>query len=134
MVLSNSPIYDGIPLARQDCPEIPELPDFAIDIGPGAVNPPPGQPEKRMRVSIDESPPPGSSLSHVCHICKRAYERADHLARHMRSHENARPYQCSRCPKRFNRMYVSLRRSFSPVSCSSCCCGVVQRCQDRCLT
>ncbi|CAM1502264.1 Fc.00g042480.m01.CDS01 [Cosmosporella sp. VM-42] len=47
----------------------------------------------------DVSPP----ASHVCHICKRVYERADHLTRHLRSHENARPYQCSRCPKRFNR-------------------------------
>ncbi|KAF5027258.1 hypothetical protein F66182_631 [Fusarium sp. NRRL 66182] len=44
-----------------------------------------------------------SSPSHVCHICRRVYERADHLTRHLRSHENARPYQCSRCPKRFNR-------------------------------
>ncbi|KAF4980354.1 hypothetical protein FZEAL_3615 [Fusarium zealandicum] len=44
-----------------------------------------------------------SSASHVCHICRRVYERADHLTRHLRSHENARPYQCSRCPKRFNR-------------------------------
>ena len=48
----------------------------------------------------DASP---SSPTHVCHICKRVYERADHLTRHLRSHENARPYQCSRCPKRFNR-------------------------------
>ncbi|KAF7558971.1 hypothetical protein G7046_g5188 [Stylonectria norvegica] len=44
-----------------------------------------------------------SSSSHVCHICKRVYERADHLTRHQRSHKNARPYQCSLCPKRFNR-------------------------------
>lgn len=44
-----------------------------------------------------------SSPSHVCHICRRVYERADHLTRHLRSHENARPYQCTRCPKRFNR-------------------------------
>ncbi|KAK0656444.1 hypothetical protein B0T16DRAFT_452009 [Cercophora newfieldiana] len=47
------------------------------------------------------SPPPSSA--HVCHLCKRVYERADHLTRHLRSHENARQYQCSRCPKRFNR-------------------------------
>ncbi|KAM0356113.1 hypothetical protein ACHAPU_000507 [Fusarium lateritium] len=44
-----------------------------------------------------------ASPSHVCHICRRVYERADHLTRHLRSHENARPYQCTRCPKRFNR-------------------------------
>lgn len=45
-----------------------------------------------------------SSLhAHVCHICQRVYERADHLTRHLRSHENARSYACTRCPKRFNR-------------------------------
>ncbi|KAK3336192.1 hypothetical protein B0T19DRAFT_408804 [Cercophora scortea] len=44
-----------------------------------------------------------TSASHVCHQCRRVYERADHLTRHIRSHENARQYQCSRCPKRFNR-------------------------------
>ena len=65
---------------------------------------------KRVRVREDggrgsvgaEGRPP----VHVCHICKRIYERADHLLRHLRSHENARQYQCSRCPKRFNRASV----------------------------
>ncbi|KAH9889249.1 hypothetical protein F4778DRAFT_773430 [Xylariomycetidae sp. FL2044] len=57
-------------------------------------------PAKRVKLSIDSSPSPPT---HVCHICRRVYERADHLTRHLRSHENARPYQCSRCPKRFNR-------------------------------
>ncbi|KAK3388990.1 hypothetical protein B0T20DRAFT_511002 [Sordaria brevicollis] len=55
-----------------------------------------------------ESAPLSASAStptsnHVCQICKRVYERADHLTRHLRSHENARQYQCTRCPKRFNR-------------------------------
>ncbi|KAB5547201.1 hypothetical protein GE09DRAFT_1130310 [Coniochaeta sp. 2T2.1] len=65
---------------------------------------------KRVKLSHHEtasaSSPGGtaaSSSSHVCYICKRVYERADHLTRHMRSHENARPYACTRCPKRFNR-------------------------------
>lgn len=40
---------------------------------------------------------------HQCRICKRSYERVDHLNRHLKSHENARPFHCSRCPKRFNR-------------------------------
>lgn len=60
---------------------------------------PPQQLGKRKLSTSDTSP----SSIHVCHICKRVYERADHLTRHLRSHENARPYQCSRCPKRFNR-------------------------------
>ena len=54
---------------------------------------------KRKHPSSPRSTPP----SHVCHICARVYERADHLTRHLRAHENARPYQCTRCPKRFNR-------------------------------
>ncbi len=49
-----------------------------------------------------ESSPVASGL-HQCRVCKRTYERADHLNRHLKSHENARPFHCSRCPKRFNR-------------------------------
>ncbi|KAK5654349.1 hypothetical protein OQA88_7258 [Cercophora sp. LCS_1] len=60
-----------------------------------ATNPPPTLPTL--------APTPTSSPSHVCQLCKRVYERADHLQRHLRSHENARNYSCSRCPKRFNR-------------------------------
>ncbi|KAK1731440.1 hypothetical protein CaCOL14_003707 [Colletotrichum acutatum] len=70
----------------------PELPKQS-------AQPLPQQPGKRKLSTSDTSP----SSTHVCHICKRVYERADHLTRHLRSHENARPYQCSRCPKRFNR-------------------------------
>lgn len=73
-------------------------------------------PQKKVKRS-DASPPAAASVTsvtstsfasssnHICHICKRVYERADHLTRHLRSHENARPYQCTRCPKRFNRAY-----------------------------
>ncbi len=64
---------------------------------------------KRVRLTNDTSPSSTgapSNSSNVCYICKRVYERADHLTRHMRSHENARPYACTRCPKRFNRAYV----------------------------
>lgn len=67
---------------------------------------------KRLRRSPPETAAPDNSntgpsststSNHICHICKRVYERADHLTRHLRSHENARPYACTRCPKRFNR-------------------------------
>lgn len=67
------------------------------------------QPAKRVKLSHDgpvESPAAASNANNVCYVCKRVYERADHLTRHMRSHENARPYACTRCPKRFNRAYV----------------------------
>ena len=51
----------------------------------------------------ESSPIANASGVHQCRICKRSYERADHLNRHLKSHENARPFHCSRCPKRFNR-------------------------------
>ncbi|PVH79735.1 hypothetical protein DL98DRAFT_460770 [Cadophora sp. DSE1049] len=43
------------------------------------------------------------SDSFRCQLCDRSYERADHLNRHLRNHENLRPHQCPECPKRFNR-------------------------------
>jgi len=64
---------------------------------------------KRVKLSDNDassSPTATSNSSNVCYICKRVYERADHLTRHMRSHENVRPYACTRCPKRFNRAYA----------------------------
>ena len=80
---------------------------------------------KRARLSLGR---PGSisdaaaGSSHVCHLCRRIYERADHLTRHMRSHENARQYQCSRCPKRFNRAYVlSLLQKPAPARLDMAC-------------
>ncbi|KAF4335844.1 transcription factor Pig1p [Fusarium beomiforme] len=72
-----------------------------------ALQQPPGEPSQTNAPTLPAkrklSDASTSSPSHVCHICRRVYERADHLTRHLRSHENARPYQCTRCPKRFNR-------------------------------
>jgi hypothetical protein len=48
-------------------------------------------------------PSPQFGPAHRCHLCGRSYERADHLNRHLKSHENARPHKCMRCPKSFNR-------------------------------
>ncbi|KAF7891125.1 uncharacterized protein EAF02_001450 [Botrytis sinoallii] len=51
------------------------------------------------------SPPmPPAPAVNQCRICQRTYERGDHLTRHMRSHENSRPFRCQRCPKTFNRV------------------------------
>ncbi|TVY13643.1 Regulatory protein ADR1 [Lachnellula arida] len=66
-------------------------------------------PHPQIRFSPQPQPQPqpgsgsGSSHSHHCHLCGRVYERADHLNRHLKSHENARPHKCDRCPKSFNR-------------------------------
>jgi Zinc finger, C2H2 type len=45
-----------------------------------------------------------SSVIHQCRVCQRTYERADHLTRHLRSHENSRPFRCQHCAKGFNRV------------------------------
>lgn len=55
-------------------------------------------------VVLPPPPPPPPSVAHRCQICQRSYVRADHLTRHLRSHENSRPFQCQRCPKNFNRI------------------------------
>ncbi|KAL2690420.1 putative transcription factor with C2H2 and Zn(2)-Cys(6) DNA binding domain [Phyllosticta citricarpa] len=46
---------------------------------------------------------------HFCPYCNRSYERADHLSRHVTSHQNARVFKCSECSKGFNRRDI-LRR------------------------
>lgn len=69
---------------------------------PPASPPSTSKPAKR-KLPPGSPPPARPGPSHVCRICSRVYERADHLTRHLRAHENARPYQCTRCPKRFNR-------------------------------
>ncbi|CAK7219772.1 hypothetical protein SBRCBS47491_003964 [Sporothrix bragantina] len=38
-----------------------------------------------------------------CGSCKRQYKRLDHLARHVRSHTQSRPYRCHVCTKAFAR-------------------------------
>ncbi|KAH7413212.1 hypothetical protein BKA64DRAFT_348221 [Cadophora sp. MPI-SDFR-AT-0126] len=67
-----------------------------------------GPPEWQSFLSTETGSGHGSastpSSGHKCRICHRTYERADHLNRHLKSHENARPYQCSQCQKSFNRV------------------------------
>ncbi|PYI05108.1 hypothetical protein BO78DRAFT_419966 [Aspergillus sclerotiicarbonarius CBS 121057] len=44
-----------------------------------------------------------SDAEYWCDRCKRSFERSDHYARHVHSHEDLRPYRCPICPKGFNR-------------------------------
>merc|ERR1711939_460487 len=47
--------------------------------------------------------------SHACKVCQRAFVRAEHLQRHLLSHENYKPNKCKACDARFARSDV-LRR------------------------
>ncbi|KAF2500888.1 hypothetical protein BU16DRAFT_614570 [Lophium mytilinum] len=44
-----------------------------------------------------------------CGTCSQSYTRLDHLARHVRSHTQEKPYACHACEKRFSRVDL-LRR------------------------
>ncbi|KAF2812726.1 uncharacterized protein BDZ99DRAFT_384075 [Mytilinidion resinicola] len=44
-----------------------------------------------------------------CGTCSQSYTRLDHLARHVRSHTQEKPYACHSCEKRFSRVDL-LRR------------------------
>ncbi|KAL3464890.1 hypothetical protein BJX64DRAFT_298005 [Aspergillus heterothallicus] len=38
-----------------------------------------------------------------CAECQRSFDRSDHFARHIQSHQDLRQFQCPWCPKSFNR-------------------------------
>ncbi|KAF2684642.1 hypothetical protein K458DRAFT_34491 [Lentithecium fluviatile CBS 122367] len=44
-----------------------------------------------------------------CGTCSQTYSRVDHLARHVRSHTQEKPYRCETCEKQFSRIDL-LRR------------------------
>jgi hypothetical protein len=87
------------------------------------------------------------SPSHPCRLCGRIYERADHLNRHLKSHENARPHKCTRCPKSFNRVdllnrhqaghdrqgsdSISIERGDRVAAACSACVSAKAKCQDQ---
>ncbi|CEJ54998.1 hypothetical protein PMG11_01282 [Penicillium brasilianum] len=52
---------------------------------------------------------PRRAVSHHCPHCDKAYERPDHLTRHLDSHRNERVYQCPTCQRGFNRRDVLQR-------------------------
>src|SRR5699024_2763339 len=35
---------------------------------------------------------------YVCHLCKAAFNRSDHLAGHMKRHNSPKIYRCKKCP------------------------------------
>ncbi|KAB5550747.1 hypothetical protein GE09DRAFT_1000401 [Coniochaeta sp. 2T2.1] len=56
-----------------------------------------------MNAPVDGGAPTTIPGLFQCGWCKRHYKRVDHLARHVRSHTQAKPYKCQVCPKAFSR-------------------------------
>lgn len=52
-----------------------------------------------------------TAATFTCHVCSRAFNRRDHLARHERVHSKSRPFHCGLCGRRFGRRDVLLRHS-----------------------
>jgi hypothetical protein len=91
--------------------------------------------------------PKATAPSHPCRLCGRIYERADHLSRHLKSHENARPHKCTRCTKSFNRVdllnrhqaghdrqgsdKLSIERGERVAAACSACVAAKAKCQDQ---
>ncbi|KAL4900217.1 hypothetical protein BDW74DRAFT_188617 [Aspergillus multicolor] len=44
-----------------------------------------------------------------CDLCLTRFTRSEHLRRHLRSHENTRPYECNLCHRSFTRRDVKTR-------------------------
>ncbi|KAJ5679879.1 hypothetical protein N7462_008123 [Penicillium macrosclerotiorum] len=58
-----------------------------------------------------------SKEERVCPVCAQAFKKAEHLARHLRSHTKEKPFGCPVCRKAFARQDTLLRHSRShPVS------------------
>jgi hypothetical protein len=84
--------------------------------GESIIHPP--QQYDEPSVTQTTSNPPSRSIQAKsdpfrCQLCGRIYERADHLHRHLRNHENLRPHKCTQCPKRFNRADLLRRHLLS---------------------
>ena len=47
-----------------------------------------------------------SKEERVCSICSQAFRKAEHLARHVRSHTKEKPFECSVCGRTYVREYV----------------------------
>ncbi|KAJ5365232.1 hypothetical protein N7517_008118 [Penicillium concentricum] len=54
-----------------------------------------------------------SKEERICPVCAQAFKKAEHLARHLRSHTKERPFNCPVCHKAFARQDTLLRHSRS---------------------
>ncbi|KAJ5379755.1 uncharacterized protein N7496_002183 [Penicillium cataractarum] len=54
-----------------------------------------------------------SKEERICPVCAQAFKKAEHLARHLRSHTKEKPFNCPVCNKAFARQDTLLRHSRS---------------------
>ncbi|KAJ5083006.1 hypothetical protein N7532_012049 [Penicillium argentinense] len=54
-----------------------------------------------------------TSEERICPVCAQSFKKAEHLARHLRSHTKEKPFNCSVCKKAFARQDTLLRHSRS---------------------
>ncbi|KAJ5636967.1 uncharacterized protein N7484_010280 [Penicillium longicatenatum] len=95
-----------------------------------------GTPPNLKRVKAGKD----SDAEYWCDKCNRSFERSDHYARHMHSHEDLRPYRCPLCPKAFNRgdlLYrhkqAHLRKGASRTRRASRACQACVRSKSKCI-
>ncbi|KAM3065720.1 hypothetical protein ACMFMG_011423 [Clarireedia jacksonii] len=62
--------------------------------------------------SVPEPPGAAGRGLFQCGTCSRSYSRVDHLARHVRSHTQEKPYRCEFCNKSFSRVDLLRRHTF----------------------
>ncbi|KAJ5135977.1 hypothetical protein N7448_004531 [Penicillium atrosanguineum] len=67
-----------------------------------------------------------SKEERVCPVCAQDFKKAEHLARHLRSHTKEKPFNCPVCNKAFARQDTLLRHSRSHATDDICGCPQVQ--------
>ncbi|GKZ24778.1 hypothetical protein AbraIFM66951_002002 [Aspergillus brasiliensis] len=67
----------------------------------------------------------------ICSVCAQSFKKAEHLARHFRTHTKERPFICEECGKFFARQDTLLRHSRSHCPNTNDCSNVYGRFQQQ---
>ena len=102
--------------AKQETAEGPSREDSASQNLPEAA-------EEVVLVPNAENPPP--SLLLACSVCAKTFARRYSLDRHMRMHNDIRPFPCDECGLRFRQRYqltahARLHTGDKPFACEEC--------------
>ncbi|CEO59649.1 hypothetical protein PMG11_04317 [Penicillium brasilianum] len=90
-----------------------------------------------MASRTPEMPRTLSQTPFQCRVCKKRYDRADHLKRHVKSHTTDKPFVCEKCGKGFMRIEILSRHNQSHSSETNDdkaggCSGVIARASQAC--